>query len=138
MEMARRESCVILRLEHGEDILRSIEEAAKTESGTMFVTMGLGMISEFELGYFDHGVYVTKEFIEPYELLSMQGSVATSGNPRIHIHVAVADKGHSARGGHLTRGRVWMSNEIVMLRVGDLRSSRTLDPAKNVGVLHIQ
>ncbi len=137
MEKAVSGPFEILRLEHGEDILASIESATRDDQGTVMVSAGLGMISDFELGYFDNGKYLSKSFQEAHELLSMQGSVATVGQPRIHIHVSVANSAHEAYGGHLMRGKVWMSNEIAMLRMSNLRTTRAVDPAKKVGVLHL-
>lgn len=136
MEIAKSGPYLVLKLEHGEDVLRSIEDAARGETGTLFIATGIGMLSDFELGYFDRGSYIRRTFLDPHELLSMQGSIASSGEPRIHIHATVADKEHRAFGGHLMRGSVWMSNEIALLRLQDLRSSRMLDPAKGVAVLH--
>jgi predicted DNA-binding protein with PD1-like motif len=127
----------MLRLGHGENILEQIELAVKEERSTMLVVTGLGMISDFELGYFDRGDYVRKEYPDPHELLALQGSVASEGEPRIHIHASVADKEHRAFGGHLMRGKAWMSNEIGLLRLEGHTSRRVLDKDKRVGVLHI-
>ncbi len=138
MEKARSGPYLALRLDHGEDILEAIGEATEAEEGTLLVVAGLGMISDFELGYFDNGVYISKPYQGAHELLSMQGSVASTGTPRIHVHVTVADKEHKAFGGHLMRGKVWMSNEIALLRLSDVRSSRKVDPVKKVGVLHFE
>lgn len=137
METARSGDAVLLRLDHGEDMLRSVADTVSEERSTMMIVAGLGMLSEFELGYFDSGKYITKAFEEAHELLSMQGSVSTAGEPRIHIHVTVADKSHAASGGHLLAGKVWMSNEILLKRVDGVSSERTHDPDKNVGVLHL-
>ncbi len=126
-----------LRLDHGEDVLASIAALAESERSTMVIVAGLGMISEFELGYFDRGTYIKKYFEEAHELLSLQGSVSTEGEPRIHVHVTVADKSHAAFGGHLLRGKAWMSNEIALLRLEGLRSARVVDPEKKVGILHL-
>lgn len=138
MQIAKSGNVVFIRLDHGEDILASLADAVREEKNTLALTTGLGMISDFEIGYFDNGNYLRKAFTEAHELLSMQGSVATEGDPRLHIHVTVADKSHSAFGGHLLRGKVWMSNEIVALRVEGLSSSRELDPVKKVGVLQLR
>jgi predicted DNA-binding protein with PD1-like motif len=137
MEIARRGPFVILRLDHGADVLESVKLAVKNEQSTMVIITGLGMITEFELGYFDRGTYIKKSFDEPHELLAMQGTVSSKGEPRIHIHATVADKGHMAFGGHLMRGKVWMSNEICMARLEGLPSTRSIDPAKKVGILHL-
>lgn len=138
MEVAGTNEFVLMRLDHGEDILESIRVSTKDEESTMLISTGIGMISDFELGYFDRGNYIKKSFMEPHELLALQGSVSTGGEPRIHIHATVASKSHEAFGGHLMRGRVWMSNEICLLRLGGVNSERTYDPVKKVGILHLK
>lgn len=127
---------VFLRLDHDDDILGRIKEVVQSESSTFVFTTGLGMIHDFELGYFDNGQYVKKHYSEPHELLAMQGSVSSNGDPRVHIHVAVANRNHEAFGGHLLSGRVWMSNELVLLALDDVSSKRQMDPMRKVGVLH--
>lgn len=138
MEVARKEAFVLLRLEHGEDILESIKQTTKDERSTMVIVSGLGMISEFEIGYFDSGSYLKKSYDEPHELLALQGTISTEGEPRIHMHVTVANKKHDAFGGHLMCGKVWMSNEICMIRLDRLISVRSVDPEKKVGILHLE
>jgi len=137
MEIARNSSCLLLRLEHGEDVLRSIAQAVEEDPSTMVIVTGLGMIVDFELGFFDNGSYVKKHFKEPHELLSYQGSVASEGENRLHIHATVASREHEAFGGHLLGGRVWMSNEIALLSLEGTPSRRELDEAKRVGILHL-
>jgi hypothetical protein len=58
MEIARKDQFIVIRLDHGEDILESIKSNMKEERSTMLIVMGLGMISDFELGYFDQGNYI--------------------------------------------------------------------------------
>jgi len=138
MEVARKDAFVLIRLEHGEDILESIKQTVKEERSTMVVITGLGMITDFELGYFDRGNYLKKSYGEPHELLALQGTISTEGEPRVHIHATVADKEHDVFGGHLMRGKVWMSNEIGMIRLERLISIRSIDPEKKVGILHLK
>lgn len=135
MEIAKSGSWVLLRLEHGEDILESFTKIASGESYTMVVTTGLGMISDFELGFFDEGTYIRQRFDEPHELLSLQGSVSSEGDNRVHVHASVASREHEAFGGHLLGGKVWMSNEILLLRLEGQRSKRVIHPVRKVGVL---
>ncbi len=129
---------IFLRLDHDDDILARINQIITQEASTMVFTTGLGMIHDFELGYFDNGQYLRKHYSEPHELLSVQGSVSSDGESRIHIHITVADKTHQAFGGHLLSGRVWMSNELVLLTVDGVRSEREVDPVKKVAILHFQ
>ncbi len=137
METARTEGYIMLRLSHGEDILSSLEEVIAQEKSTLMVFAGIGMITDFELGYFHEGKYLTKAYQRPHELISMQGSVASGGEPRMHLHVVVADKEHNAFGGHLLKGWVWMSNEIGMVKMNGISSKRWRDSEKGVAVLHI-
>jgi predicted DNA-binding protein with PD1-like motif len=138
MEIARKDQFILMRLDHGEDILESIKGSMKEERSTMLIVTGLGMIFDFELGYFDQGNYISKSYAEPQELLALQGTISTEGEPRIHIHATVANKNHEAFGGHLMRGKVWMSNEIGLLRLERVISVRSMDPAKKAGILHIK
>lgn len=138
MEVARKDQFIIIKLDHGEDILESIKFTMKEERSTMLIVTGLGMISDFELGYFDQGIYLKRAFVEPHELLALQGSISSEGEPRIHIHATVANKEHEAFGGHLMRGKAWMSDEIGLVRLERLASIRSMDPDKKVGILHLK
>jgi len=138
MEVARTSVAIMLRLEHGEDILESIAHVTRDERSTLLVSTGLGMIYDFELGYFDRGNYIKKAFSEPHEILALQGTIASSGEPRIHVHATVADSGHRAFGGHLMKGKVWMSNEIGLVKLERVFSTRKMDPEKKIGILHVE
>jgi predicted DNA-binding protein with PD1-like motif len=137
MEIARTEDYILMRLSHGEDIIKSIEEVIADEKSTLLIVTGIGMIRDFELGYFDNGQYIKRSFKEPHELTMLQGSVATEGEPRMHIHAMVADKDHRAFGGHLLKGWVWMSNEIGLLKLKGVSSKRWMDSEKKVAILHV-
>jgi len=138
MQQSRSGQIHILRLDDGEDIIDSILRSAKDSRATMLICTGLGMITDFELGYFDKGEYISKSYSEPHELLSIQGAISGYGEQRVHVHVAVADKEHKMLGGHLLRGKVWMSNEIGIIRLDGVRSTREIDPEKNVMMLKLQ
>lgn len=137
MEVARTEDHILLRLSHGENVIESIEKIMVDEKSTFVVVTGVGMLTDFELGYFDKGRYVKKTFHAPHELVSLQGSVASEGDPRMHIHAVVANREQHAFGGHLFKGRVWMSNEIGFLRLHGVDSKRRMDKEKGVAVLHV-
>jgi predicted DNA-binding protein with PD1-like motif len=137
MEIARTDDCIFVRLSHGEDILKSIEEVIAEERVTLLIVSGIGMLTDFELGYFDSGQYIRETFNEPHELTTLQGSVASEGDPRMHIHATVANKEHRTYGGHLLKGSVWMSNEIGFLRLKGVSSKRLMDKEKGVAILHV-
>lgn len=138
MQQSRSGQIHILRLDDGEDIIESILKSARDSRSTMLICAGLGMITDFELGYFEKGEYVSKSYPEPHELLSIQGVISGYGEHRVHIHVSVADREHRMFGGHLLRGKVWTSNEIGILRLDGVRSTREMNPEKKVAILNLQ
>ncbi|MDQ1371438.1 MAG: uncharacterized protein QG582_352 [Candidatus Thermoplasmatota archaeon] len=138
MQQSRSGQIHILRLDDGEDIIESILKSARDSRSTMLICAGLGMITDFELGYFEKGEYISKSYPEPHELLSIQGVISGYGEHRVHIHVSVADREHRMFGGHLLKGKVWMSNEIGILRLDGVRSTREMNPEKKVAILNLQ
>ena len=137
MQQGRSGQVHILRLDDGEDIIDSILKSARDSRSTMLICTGLGMITDFELGYFEKGEYISKSYSEPHELLSIQGVISGYGDHRVHIHVSVADREHRMFGGHLLRGKAWMANEIGILRLDGVRSTREIDPEKKVAMLNL-
>lgn len=138
MQQSRSGQIHVLRLDDGEDIIESILKSARDSRSTMLICAGLGMITDFELGYFEKGEYISKSYPEPHELLSIQGVISGYGEHRVHIHVSVADREHRMFGGHLLKGKVWMSNEIGILRLDGVRSTREMNPEKKVAILNLQ
>ncbi|MCX6101504.1 MAG: DUF296 domain-containing protein, partial [Candidatus Bipolaricaulota bacterium] len=62
---------------------------------------------------------------DPAELLSMQGTIASSADGRaVHCHVAVAGRDGLARGGHLLGATVTNTAEITLLLVPGIRLER--------------
>ena len=138
MQQSRSGQIHILRLDDGEDIIESILKSARDSRSTMLICAGLGMVTDFELGYFEKGEYVSKSYPEPHELLSIQGVISGYGEHRVHIHVSVADREHRMFGGHLLKGKVWTANEIGILRLDGVRSTREFNEEKKVAVLNLQ
>jgi predicted DNA-binding protein with PD1-like motif len=60
MERASAGNVLMLRLDHDEDILESISKAVAPEKSTLMLVLGIGMIHDFEIGYFDRGRYIRK------------------------------------------------------------------------------
>jgi len=137
MQKATEDNILLLRLDHDEDIISSLNMAISEKKGTLMIVAALGMMHKFEIGYFDEGKYIKKKIEEPVELLTMSGSVSSQGENRIHIHVSLADRDHNSIGGHLFSGKVWMSEEILLLRLPNIISERIIDPMKRVGVLQL-
>jgi predicted DNA-binding protein with PD1-like motif len=135
MQVIEDDGTVVIRLHEGEDFFPTLLEALEgVDLRYGVILTGVGMLKDFELGWFDHSTkgYVRREFSTPHELTAMSGTVAVSGDdPAIvmpHVHVAMAGPDLGLVGGHLWKATVTILNEISIRRVGK-GMVRRLNPA---------
>jgi predicted DNA-binding protein with PD1-like motif len=129
MQSKEKDSLVFIRLFPGEDIYQSLEEACrKHRVETAVVLSGVGQLKQFRLGYFkEKGDYAPQEFEKPHELLSLTGSISNQeGDYNFHLHVALGNEGKKVIGGHLIKGAVEVTNEIVLFKT-DLKVKRKVE-----------
>jgi predicted DNA-binding protein with PD1-like motif len=143
MQIGIESNIIVLKLTNDEDVFQSIENAVKTHKiRSGIIITGIGMLKEFELGYFNPDGYKTKFFTESFELVSMMGSIAYSRDEEAkflpHIHCSVADRNHQVFGGHLNKGRVNVVNEITLLRLDELKLNRVKNESTNLMELNIE
>jgi predicted DNA-binding protein with PD1-like motif len=140
METRRDSNVIVVRLMDGEMLLPSLEEAAKIEGiGSAIVTMGIGMLRNLTLGYFEEGKYKRTDFKEPHELVSLQGSYAKCDEDMIvHLHGIVGDKEHRTFGGHVFGGEVCGIAEITILNLDPNMLYRKLNPVSGLKELHVR
>ena len=112
---------VIARLFDGEDFYSALKAACekhKVESGIFL--FGLGMLRNFELGYFKKkGDYTPKKFKTPHELICISGNVIKQDEEFLfHIHASLANEKKNVVGGHLLKGTVHVTNELAIIKTG--------------------
>lgn len=138
MQSEEEKDHILVKLDDGEDLfeaLFAVIDRHKIESG--LILSGIGMLRDFEIGYYDGEKYINEMFEEPMELLSMHGSIASGRENRIHIHVSCANNEHKVHGGHLFNARVCVLNEIVLLRLNDMILTRKLDEKSGLYELQV-
>jgi len=129
---------VIAKLEDGDDLLRSLDAlAAKHRIASGMVMWGIGMLRDFEIGYFNGKEYERATYAEPMELLALHGSYAAKADPRAHVHTAAAGRDHRVVGGHLFRATVAVLNEICVQRLRAAKLTRVLNPRSGLRELAI-
>jgi len=134
MQTKEKKGLIFIRLFPNEDIFERLEEACrKYDVKTAVVLSGIGQLKEFCLGYFKKkGDYTPQEFITPCEMLSLEGNISKQGGDyNFHLHIILGNKDKSVIGGHLIKGRVEVTNEIVLLRT-DIEIRRELE--ENTGL----
>jgi predicted DNA-binding protein with PD1-like motif len=138
MKSGEDKSLIVAKLEDGENLFESLGTVVANhgiKSG--LVLSGIGMLRNFVLGYYDGEEYQRKEFKDPCELVSLQGSISTKNETVVHLHASLADESRNVIGGHLFDAEVNMLNEIVIRKLKDLTLSRKENPVTGLKELDI-
>ena len=129
MKKSKSGNLHFIKLDKGEEIIGTITDfASQTGIKSGFMT-GIGVIKDIELGYFDveKAKYDIKKMEGDFELLSLMGNIGiTDGNPSPHIHVVLGDNKFHCFGGHLLKGHVGVTCELV-LAATDMKLERVYD-----------
>ncbi len=138
MQSAAEGNIVMVKLSDGEDVFASLETVCRErgiESGA--VHWGIGMLQDFEIGFFAPKGYEKAVYADRHELLAFHGSIAMGSEPKFHIHIAVAGRDHAVLGGHLFRAKACMVNEICLEKFDAIRMSRRLNPKTSLNELQL-
>lgn len=132
MQSKEKDNLIFIRLFPDEDVFEELKKVCQKHNVvTAVVLNGIGRMQQFELGYFRaKGDYAPEKFYEPYELLSLAGNISKQEDGyNLHLHAVLSDIKKKTVGGHLIRGKVDATNEIVLLKT-DMRVKRkTADPS---------
>lgn len=110
----------VLRLESGDDILRSLQEFAAAKKLGASLIEGIGSLNKVKLGHYDFKTrqYKYETLEDDFEILNLSGNISSmDGNPLPHIHVTLGRRDFSAIGGHLDEGSVANMVEVVVWKL---------------------
>jgi predicted DNA-binding protein with PD1-like motif len=128
-----------LVFDKGDEPMGELEQFARNHELTAASFIGIGAFAEVVLGYFDRDrkQYDEIPVAEQVEVLSLAGDVALDGGrPKVHAHAVVGKRDGSAHGGHLLRGRVWPTLEVVLTEApAELRKSH--DPETGLALIDL-
>ncbi len=134
MQTKKKNNLIFIRLFPGEDIYESLKKICKKHKvETAVILSGLGQLKNFKLGYLkEKGNYCPQKFEEPYELLALTGNISKQEDGyKFHLHVTLGDEDKNVIGGHLIKGIVETTNEIVLLKT-DLKIKRKLEKSSGL------
>lgn len=107
-----------LVLAAGEEVMGALKAFAAEERLAAAQITAIGALSDAELQYFD---WQAKEYRpipvrEQVEVASLVGDVALApdGKPAVHVHIVVGRHDGSALAGHLARGHVRPTLEVIL------------------------
>jgi len=140
MQTKERNDLIFLRLFPDEDVFEKLTEACKKHNvKSAIVLSAVGQLQEFQLGYFkEKGNYTPEEFQTPYELLSLSGIISQQNDEyEFHLHALLGGEDKKVVGGHLIKGKVAVTNEIVLLKA-DLKIERKLEEKTGLKGMFLQ
>lgn len=126
-------------LDTDEEVTACLLKVAKEHRLTAASFTGLGALREVVLGYFDWEKKDYKEIAIPeqVEILNLTGNVALSdGQPSLHPHIVVGKSDGTAWGGHLLKGIVRPTLEVVLIET-PAHLHRKSDPETGLALLEL-
>jgi uncharacterized protein len=111
---------LVVVCDKGEEAVETIGRALAIEGVRSAQVTAVGGVSAGEVGYFDRDrrEYLPIPIGGQVEVLSLLGDVAErDGEPALHVHTALGRSDGSTLGGHLLRGEVWPTLEVIVTEV---------------------
>ena len=131
---------VIAKLYEDEDLLETINQAAKRSNVNTGVFSLIGTLKRVVVGFYRAGKYETIRVEGPLEIVSCIGNISLKENqPFAHAHTALSDEKGNVKGGHLMPGCIiGATAELVLIEAADLRLNRKLDKKTNLSLLSME
>ena len=121
MEYKRYGSVIALRLDKGDDITESVYKIAEKEGVKAAKVSGIGATDNFTVGVFDIAKKEYEKFVfnGNHEINALTGNITEKdGKPYIHLHITATGKDCKVVGGHLIKGVISLTGEIIITVTG--------------------
>jgi uncharacterized protein len=108
----------VLVFDAGDEVVTTMLAFARDKGVRAASVTALGGFREVTLGYFDFDRkdYIQRKLSEQVEVMSLIGNLAVTpdGESKLHAHVVVGRRDYTAHGGHLMRGIVNPTLEVMV------------------------
>ena len=113
-----------LRLKPNQDLKQSLKNFANQENiKAGFILSAIGSLKQAKIRFANQSNSIL--LIEKFEILSLNGTIATSG---VHLHIAISDKQGKTIGGHLDNECIiYTTAEIIIGTTEEFIFNRTID-----------
>jgi uncharacterized protein len=136
----KRPDILIIKFDQGEAVMASLKKLfGKLGRSNGSILQGVGMLTDFEIVFYDGTGYKTRRFTSPMEIVSMSGSVAQTENGLMpHIHVSLGKEDNTVIGGHLMEGTSHVLIEMSIALLDSVKMSRIKNEKTGLFELKIQ
>lgn len=107
----------VVILESGDEVMECIQSFAKQQNLKASQFNAIGAFSKATLGFFDFSIkdYKKIEIDEQVEVLNIAGDISLYNDKiQIHAHAVVGKSDGTAHGGHLLKGYIHPTVEIIL------------------------
>jgi predicted DNA-binding protein with PD1-like motif len=139
-QIAEEPTTFALIMETGDEIQERLQEFAvsKKLAGSSF--KAIGALSYVKLGWFNWQTKkyeVAVELEEQLELLALTGDIAVKdAEPQVHAHLVVGRRDGTAHGGHLMKGRVRPTCEVILTESPE-HLEKHFDPESGLALIRV-
>ncbi len=141
MQSKEEQNLIIVRLFPDDDLFKSLQEICrKHEVMTAVILSAAGQLKQFTLGYFDGKEYRYQDFPETHELLGISGIISWSAEEKeykFHMHVMAGREDKQVIGGHLFKGIIEGTGEIVLQKTS-IKVMRRKDPGTGLMGMYLE
>lgn len=140
MEYRVFEDTVLVRLDKGDEIVKSLLDVAAKEKLALASVSGIGATDDFTVGVFDlqRSDYERFRFGGNHEIVALVGNLTTKdGAPYIHLHITCAGEGGKTVGGHLLEAKISLTAEVFLHTVAG-KAERQRDEALGINGIRFE
>ncbi|MGW5671776.1 PPC domain-containing DNA-binding protein [Micromonospora sp. NPDC003776] len=128
---------LVVVCDKGEEAVAAVGAALREQDIRAARVTAVGGFADAEVGWFDRaaGDYRRIPVTEQVEVLSLLGDVADhDGQPALHVHAVLGRSDGGTVGGHLLRGQVWPTLEVIISEVAPELAKR-VDPETGLALI---
>lgn len=117
MEYRKFKDKYIIRLEKGEEIIKSLTELCEKEDIKLGRVTGIGATNKAKIGLFDveNKEYHSTELKGDMEITNLSGNITRKGEEvYLHLHITLCDENNRALGGHLNFAFISATCELIV------------------------
>lgn len=125
--------------ETGDEVIAGLKQAAREYNLAASHFTAIGAFSELVVGFFNAETkeYQQTSIHQQMEVLSLIGSVSLlKAEPQLHAHIVVGLSDATTRGGHLMRGIVRPTLEVVLVE-SPVHLRRQFDPGAGLPLIDL-
>lgn len=113
----------IVRIDKGEEIVKTLKQFCKENKIKLGTISGIGATDRVTIGLFNarSKQYHSQELIGDYEITNLSGNISTMNDEiYLHLHISLADSKYNAYGGHLNSAVISGTGEIIIEEIEDI------------------